>query len=221
MRYRFISVLALFITCMPLSAHAATLQESVEQRRQARLAQLEQTTGSAQTTAEMRTRLRSRALAAQSSRRAAAAQTTKKLTVRNRADVAEQVITLVNAERAKVNLPALTYNLLLTESALLHAKDMDDRGYFNHITPEGLAPQDRIRQTGYLDRTTTSCDCTSYSYAIGENIAEGQVTAEEVMRDWMNSPLHKANILSADFSEIGVGVWRDVWVQNFGQVKRW
>ncbi len=53
-----------------------------------------------------------------------------------------------------------------------------------------------------------------YSYA-GENIAKGQRTPQEVMKSWMNSSGHRKNIMSANFTKIGVGYYNGEWVQEF------
>jgi len=161
----------------------------------------------------------------------------------------QEVIALLNEERAKENLPSLTENILLRISAQKHAKDMYQRGYFSHTTPEGIDYMDRIRATNYLDVDQSKCGCktvfnlrslietsrkettpssmTSQTevcgckprFAVGENIAKGQLTSKQVNDDWMNSPPHRANILHPQFEEIGVGLFGDVWVQNFGRMK--
>jgi uncharacterized protein YkwD len=96
----------------------------------------------------------------------------------------------------------------LTTAARAHAKDMAERDYFDHVTPEGLDPFDRMREAGYQ-----GC-------AMGENIAAGQPTPQSVMDDWMSSDGHCGNILQPSFELLGVGYYeRDEqteWVQNFG-----
>lgn len=125
------------------------------------------------------------------------------------ATFAAQVLRMVNAERAKENLAPYVRNELLDASALAHAKDMYERKYFAHESPEGDQPKDRVERTGYLDGLL--------GYGVGENIARGQKTPREVMEAWMNSPGHRSNILHADFEEIGIGLHGDVWAQNFGK----
>jgi uncharacterized protein YkwD len=95
----------------------------------------------------------------------------------------------------------------LQTAAQKHAEDMKSRNYFDHVNPDGQTPTERIRAAGY------PMDGTWYT---GENIAKGQTTAEQVMRDWMNSSGHRANILSKNFKEIGIGFTSNYWVQNFG-----
>jgi len=120
----------------------------------------------------------------------------------------QQVVDLVNAERQKAGLAPLKINDGLTKVAQVKAKDMRDNNYFSHTSPTYGSPFDMMKEFGI-----------AYSYA-GENIAAGQKTAEDVMKGWMNSPGHRANILSANFTEIGVGfveggTYGTYWVQQF------
>ena len=101
---------------------------------------------------------------------------------------------MVNNERAKVGLSPLALNLQLSTMARSKSQDMIDKGYFSHQSPTYGSPFDMMKSFGF-----------TYMSA-GENIAEGQSTAIEIMTSWMNSPGHKANILSNNYSEIGVGL---------------
>ena len=121
----------------------------------------------------------------------------------------------MNVERKKRGLSPFTRNPLLEKSAQSHADDMTKRNYFSHTSLEGTTPEDRIRATGYLTKPCTNC---SVSFAYGENIAKGQRDAKEVMTDWMNSPVHRSNILQRDFKEFGLGYSNGLWVQNFGGI---
>lgn len=120
---------------------------------------------------------------------------------------AQEILRLVNAERAKNGLAALTLSDKLCELARLKAEDMVANNYFDHTSPTYGTPFEMMRKFG-----------VSYRSA-GENIAAGQRTPEEVMHAWMNSSGHRANILSADYTELGVGVaigQRGIyWVQLF------
>ncbi len=124
------------------------------------------------------------------------------------------MLELLNQERKKKKLPLLKQNAILDLSAQGHAEDMAKRKFFEHKNPDGRTPEDRIRAAGYF---TPPCLC-SYRFAYGENIAKGQKTVAEVMRAWMNSKVHRANILRPDFLELGVGFVNGLWVQNFGGV---
>jgi uncharacterized protein YkwD len=120
-----------------------------------------------------------------------------------------QVVTLVNAERAKKpNCPALVVDDRLTAAARKHSADMAARNYFDHTTPEGVDFATRISREGY-----------AWSSA-GENIAKGQRDAKSVMDAWMNSDGHRANILNCGYKNIGVGLAYDaqrtpLWTQDF------
>ncbi|MER5207238.1 sigma-70 family RNA polymerase sigma factor [Streptomyces sp. NPDC002825] len=120
---------------------------------------------------------------------------------------AQQVISLVNEERAKAGCGPLTEHPLLTKAAQGHSDDMAARNFFDHTNPDGDGPGERITAAGY----------TWSSY--GENIAKGQTTAAQVMESWMNSPGHRANILNCGFKEIGIGLHTSggpYWTQAFG-----
>lgn len=116
---------------------------------------------------------------------------------------ASQVVTLVNKERAKAGLKPLTVNANLANVALVKAQDMKNNNYFSHNSPTYGSPFDMMKSFGI-----------SYRYA-GENIAMGQRTPQEVMNAWMNSSGHRANILSANFTQIGVAYYNGYWVQEF------
>ncbi len=118
-------------------------------------------------------------------------------------DFATQVVKLVNAERAKAGLNALTSDALLDKVAVAKVKDMSNNNYFDHQSPTYGSPFDMMKQFG-----------VTYSYA-GENIAQGQKTPQEVVTAWMNSEGHRANILSKNFTHIGVGFYNGYWAQEF------
>lgn len=117
----------------------------------------------------------------------------------------EQVINLVNEVRAQNGLNKLTANWQLSRVARYKSQDMHDNGYFSHTSPVYGSPFDMIKNFGISYRTA------------GENIARGQRTPQEVMNDWMNSSGHRANILNASFTQIGVGYVSDgnYWTQMF------
>ena len=128
------------------------------------------------------------------------------------ADFASLVIDLVNVERAANNLPPLQYNEKLTVAARLHSQDMGNNNYFSHTSQDGQAFNERILDAGY-----------DYS-ACGENIAAGYTTPEAVVAGWMDSEGHRANILSPDYCDIGVGYaavagsqFYHYWTQDFGR----
>ncbi|MDQ0988630.1 sigma-70 family RNA polymerase sigma factor [Streptomyces sp. V2I9] len=124
------------------------------------------------------------------------------------AGTAEQVTQLVNAERSKEGCGPVSVNGLLNSAAQRHSADMAARDYFSHTSQDGREPGDRITAAGYRWST------------YGENIAKGQRTPADVMRAWIDSPGHRANILNCSFEEIGVGKQESgggpVWTQVFG-----
>lgn len=122
-----------------------------------------------------------------------AAPTAKPVAASSASAIEREVLELVNAERAKYGLSALTWADDLASVARAHSKDMIDRGFFDHTNPDGRSPFDRLRLAGISYRTAA------------ENIAYGQRTPEAVMQAWMNSSGHRANILNANVKEIGVG----------------
>ena len=130
------------------------------------------------------------------------------------------VLTLINKERAKAGLRALKIDANLQQSAQRYAEQMLALGFFSHTDPAGKTLRDRMDVSGYqrsfYDQT---CFCATRA-AMGENIAQGQKTPEEVVRDWMASPPHKAAILTAAFTDTGIGIRSGIWVQHFGGMER-
>ena len=119
-----------------------------------------------------------------------------------------EVIRLVNSERAKKGLPALKANWQVSRVARYKSQDMIDRNYFSHTSPTYGSPFRMLESFGI-----------SFS-AAGENIAMGLRTPSEVMRAWMESPGHRANILNPSYNEIGVGLAKSsrgicYWTQMF------
>jgi len=132
--------------------------------------------------------------------------TTPSLTENNK--IEKEVVTLVNQERSKQGLAPLKENVQLSNVARTKSKDMVDKNYFSHTSPTYGSPFDMMKQFGI-----------TYT-AAGENIAMGQQSAASVMSSWMNSPGHRANILSKNFTEIGVGLAKNnsgtiYWTQEF------
>ena len=105
----------------------------------------------------------------------------------------EQVVALVNKERAKQGLAPLAINWQVARVARYKANDMRDKKYFDHTSPTYGSPFDMLKKFNVAYRNA------------GENIAKGQKTAADVVRAWMNSEGHRKNIMSPTFTEIGVG----------------
>lgn len=129
-------------------------------------------------------------------------------TDRGESSQANEVLNLVNQERKKNGLTALTLSSKLTSIANTKAKDMAVNKYFSHNSPTYGTPFEMLQKFG-----------VKYKSA-GENIAAGQKTPAQVMDSWMNSSGHRANILSKNYTELGVGFYAGgsydtYWVQLF------
>jgi uncharacterized protein YkwD len=108
---------------------------------------------------------------------------------------------LLNAERANAGLTQLTENGRLRAAARAHARDMVKRVYFSHDSPNGSTFVQRISRAHYV--------APGYHWTAGENLAwggGGLGTPRVIVREWMNSDEHRANILRAKFREVGIGI---------------
>jgi uncharacterized protein YkwD len=115
--------------------------------------------------------------------------------------VAEATLCLLNGERADQGLAPLAANAKLTSAAAAYAQDLVAGSYFSHTGRDGSDVHERIERTGYLrdDRP----------WRVGENLAWGTgalATPAAIVRAWMNSPGHRANLLNAHYREVGVGI---------------
>jgi uncharacterized protein YkwD len=122
---------------------------------------------------------------------------------------AQQVVSLVNEERAAAGCGPLAVDSKLTTAAERHSEDQAAHQNMSHTGSDGSSLKDRVDRVGYEWHT------------LGENVAYGQTTPAQVMDDWMDSTGHRRNILNCEFEDIGVGVARDVdgrlaWTQVFG-----
>lgn len=119
----------------------------------------------------------------------------------------ELMLALVNQERKANGLQPVVFDKELRDLARVHARDMFERGYFSHYNPEGESPFDRMEQAGI-----------TYT-AAGENLALAP-SVQLAHQGLMNSPGHRANILSPDFGSLGVGaidggIYGIMFVQEF------
>jgi len=121
--------------------------------------------------------------------------------------IEQQVLTLTNQERAKEGLKPLATDAKLMDAAREKSTDMRTGKYFSHTSPTLGSPFDRMKALGIDYR------------AAAENIAMGQTSAEEVVKAWMNSPGHRANIMNGNFTHIGIGydAQGHYWTQQFIQ----
>ncbi len=100
--------------------------------------------------------------------------------------------------------PQLTWSEALAHSAQLHAEDMARQHYFSHDSLDGRTPSQRMAAAGFTGTLR------------GENIAEGQTTAQQVIDGWVSSPGHCKNLMNPSYKYLGVGYSAGYWVQNFG-----
>ena len=110
---------------------------------------------------------------------------------------------LINVERRKRGRAPLRHNAGLALAGQRHARDMVARRYFAHVSRAGTRFSERIRRTGYLRGAGRA--------VLGENLAWGGgrlATPRQIVRSWMKSPGHRANILQRRFREVGIGVVR-------------
>ena len=82
----------------------------------------------------------------------------------------------------------------LDDVALGHASDMAEKNYFEHVDPAGHSPADRVRAVGYQEKL------------VGENIAYGPESVDEVVKGWLDSPGHCENIMDPRFAEMGIAL---------------
>jgi uncharacterized protein YkwD len=117
----------------------------------------------------------------------------------------DQVVALANNARAQAGCGPLRVDARITAAAQAHSDDMAANHYFSHDSLDGRSFADRLRAAGYPSPG-------------GENIAQGQRTAQSVHNAWMNSSGHRANILNCGFTAIGMGVNQSAWTwtQDFG-----
>jgi Ca2+-binding RTX toxin-like protein len=133
------------------------------------------------------------------------------MTILDRDAFDARVLELVNQERTQRGLRALTLSQELDTAADCYSQDMAVNNYFSHTGRDGSNPGDRIEREGYRGTTW------------GENIAAGYDTPEAVVSGWMNSSGHRANILNANFTDMGLGYalnngsqYGRYWTQVFG-----
>jgi len=118
------------------------------------------------------------------------------LGAQNTITAASDLLNDTNQERRRNNEPQLSINTELNQAAQAKAADMARQNYWSHTSPDGTQPWNFIEKSGY-----------SYRIA-GENLAYGFNNSDDVIKGWMNSAEHRANLLNGNFREVGFGVVR-------------
>ena len=109
---------------------------------------------------------------------------------------------LVNKQRAQHGETPLLASTQLQAAAQSHAEDMIAGDYFEHVSPSGVTPVDRMRASGYIPNDQVG-------YVVGENLAWGTLwlaTPQAIVSAWVASPGHLANILESQYAETGIAV---------------
>lgn len=128
----------------------------------------------------------------------------------NKDVLVDQVLQLINERRTRIGLNELTLNPVLTKMAEDYCSEMIEQDFFAHENPfTGDGPGERAYKAGYV------------FVQVGENLAAGQETAEQVVSEWMNSAEHREIILGMQWRELGIGVriggeYNVYWVLEFG-----
>ena len=110
---------------------------------------------------------------------------------------------LINERRTDNGIGRVRDNARLRHAALNHSQSMVSQGFFSHDSPNGRSFVDRIESAGYMRGAR--------SWLVGENLVWGSgelSTPANLVKAWMESPAHRANLLRGRFKEIGVGVQR-------------
>ena len=111
-------------------------------------------------------------------------------------DPEARLILLMNQERTKAGLRPLKPSRLLDDLARAHSREMSGGNFLSHTNAAGWGPKERLEKAGFAWR------------AYGENIGCGQDTAEKILRMWMDSSVHRENVLDPAYTEVGVGLAR-------------
>jgi uncharacterized protein YkwD len=116
-------------------------------------------------------------------------------------ELVRATLCVLNGQRARQGLPALRLNRKLSKAARLHSRAMARKRFFSHTSLDGTDFVTRIRRSGYLSGAR--------SWSVGENIAWGsgdRAAPRSIGGAWMDSPPHRANILSSSYRAIGIGI---------------
>lgn len=126
------------------------------------------------------------------------------------ATTGQELLERINEVRAGAGLDPLEVDARLVRAAREHARSMAEHGFFAHEGPDGRETADRVAATGY-----------SWTF-VAENLAGGDVTPTQVVAGWLESPLHRDNMLEGSAAHVGIayvagggGQYRDYWTAVF------
>jgi len=129
----------------------------------------------------------------------------------------EQMLSSLNTMRADKGLKPLKLCNTLNKSAQGYAREMATQDFYAHEGKDGSTPGERIQSAGYKWQSSNTAS------GIAENIAAGQGSIKEVLKDWKNSTGHFKNMTGSKFTHVGFGMaenqksaFKKYWVQNFG-----
>lgn len=119
--------------------------------------------------------------------------------MRGRFVAGREMLSIINADRRAAGLPALSFDTSLATVAKSHSREMAEKHYFSHTSPEGLSPFDRLRWAGILYQSA------------GENLGMDNGTdrtaiLEAIEVAMLHSPEHRANLLRPTFTHVGIGI---------------
>lgn len=127
------------------------------------------------------------------------------------------MLTSLNTIRADKGLKPLRICTSLTRAAQNYARNMATQNFYSHNGKDGSTPSQRIERAGYDWRNSRTAS------GVAENIAAGQNSVTEVMKDWKKSTGHYKNMTNSRFTHVGFGMFENqrsdyskYWVQNFG-----
>ncbi|HMS94576.1 MAG TPA: CAP domain-containing protein [Tabrizicola sp.] len=109
-------------------------------------------------------------------------------------DTAKEILSIINAARAKKGCGPLKLNPKLMAAAKSHARAMAEKNFFGHKGKDGGKPSSRVKRQGYK------------FHMLAENIAAGQASSAQVAYDWLGSSGHRKNILNCKLKDTGIAV---------------
>lgn len=139
------------------------------------------------------------------------------------AELRSLMLKRVNEKRREAGVAPLTLDPKLTNSAQAYAEAIVRDNFFSHVSPSGQTLKQRIEASGYympfFNGTCIGGTSCVREYILGENLAQGQKTVDEVIADWLDSSEHRKAMLNPAFTDLGIGIAAGIWVQHFGGIR--